>query len=214
MSTERNVKILGAAALALLMAACSTHKAATEVPPPPAQQTTPTPPPAATPQKSESAQPSAASGTNGLDANALPGQNGNTNGANGTNGSDTSGTAGQSGAASSLSVRTFYFDYDSSTLQPADLANLQAQAAYLAKTPAAKLRVEGNCDERGTREYNMALGERRAKAVAAYLTSNGVADSQLEVISFGKEKPADDGHDEAAWAKNRRVELNYTAGQP
>ena len=213
MNTERSVKILGVLTLALVMAACATHKAETDNPPPPAATTT-APAKPATPASSssnESAEASAAAGANGLQANNLPGNDasasGKGNGKSGSNGADDSGATG-------LAAHTFYFDYDSSALQSADTANLQAHAAYLAKTPAARLRVEGHCDERGTREYNMALGERRAKAVAAFLTSNGASADQLSVISYGKEKPAVDGHDDAAWAKNRRVELSYTAGQP
>lgn len=120
--------------------------------------------------------------------------------------------ANQAGAA--LNTRTFYFDYDSNAIQASDYDALKAHAAYLAKNSSAHVRVEGNADERGTREYNMALGERRAKAVAAFLTSNGASSSQLTVVSYGKEKPANDGHDEAAWSKNRRVELSYSANKP
>lgn len=113
-----------------------------------------------------------------------------------------------------LKVRTVYFDYDQSSLQDTDLAVLKAHASYLAKHADAKVRLDGHADERGTPEYNMALGERRANAVALFLKTNGVKDSQLETVSFGEEKPAVDGHDEAAWAKNRRVEIDYTAGNP
>ena len=72
-----------------------------------------------------------------------------------------------------------------------------------------KVRLEGNTDERGTREYNLALGERRANAVKAYLVAQGVSPSQIEVVSYGEEKPVDPGHNEAAWAKNRRVQIVY-----
>lgn len=113
-----------------------------------------------------------------------------------------------------LGIRTFYFDYDSSSLQSSDLDALKAHAAYLAKNPSARISVQGHADERGTREYNMALGERRAKAVAAFLSSNGAKSSQLSTVSYGKEKPAVEGHDDASWAKNRRVELDYTAAKP
>lgn len=116
--------------------------------------------------------------------------------------------------AADTSVRVVYFDYDSSDLKANGQQVLQAHAAWLNQHPDAHVRVEGNADERGTREYNIALGERRAKSVAAYLNSNGVGDGQLTIISYGKEKPAVEGHDESAWSKNRRVELHYTAGQP
>jgi peptidoglycan-associated lipoprotein len=116
--------------------------------------------------------------------------------------------------AALLDTRVFYFDFDSSTIHDGDMDGLKAHAAFLSQHPAARVQVNGHTDERGTREYNMALGERRAKAVAAFLTANGAKASQLDVVSYGKEKPAVEGHDEAAWAKNRRVELVYTADKP
>ncbi len=116
--------------------------------------------------------------------------------------------------ASQLGLRTFYFDFDSSSLSSNDYTALKAHAAYLAKNGSARVKLAGHADERGTREYNMALGERRAKAVAAFLSSNGAKSSQLNTVSYGKEKPAAEGHDEESWAKNRRVELEYTAGNP
>lgn len=116
--------------------------------------------------------------------------------------------------AASLGIRTFYFGFDSSELSSADYNALKAHAAYLSKNTSARVTVAGHADERGTREYNMALGERRAKSVAAFLNSNGVSTAQINTVSFGKEKPAVEGYDEESWAKNRRVELDYTAGKP
>ncbi|MEQ9511076.1 MAG: OmpA family protein, partial [Alloalcanivorax xenomutans] len=89
-----------------------------------------------------------------------------------------------------------------------------AHATYLKNNANAKLRLEGHADERGTREYNVALSERRAQAVQKFLRVQGVSSSQLEVVSYGEEKPAAFGHSEMDWAKNRRVELNYVAGRP
>jgi peptidoglycan-associated lipoprotein len=106
-------------------------------------------------------------------------------------------------------VRTFYFDFDQYTLKAEAQAPLAAHAAFLAANPSAKIRIEGHCDERGTTEYNMALGERRAKAVERFLTINGVSAGQLEVVSYGEERPVDAGHDESAWAKNRRAYIEY-----
>ena len=100
-----------------------------------------------------------------------------------------------------------YFDYDSSALDSSDKDILNRQAAWLKTNAALTVTVEGHCDERGTREYNMALGERRGKAVADYLTMQGVSSSQLEVVSFGEERPAVEGDGEAAYSKNRRVEI-------
>ena len=97
------------------------------------------------------------------------------------------------------------FDYDKSELTEEGRRTSQAVADYMKKNPKAKLLVEGHCDERGTSEYNMALGERRAAAVMTYLVSLGVSKGTLSTVSFGKEKPLDPGHDEGAWAKNRRA---------
>ncbi|HNL36324.1 MAG TPA: peptidoglycan-associated lipoprotein Pal, partial [Agitococcus sp.] len=104
--------------------------------------------------------------------------------------------------------------YDSSDLNGDDLKILQAHANYLSQNPQAKVLLSGHADERGTREYNMALGERRANAVQAFLNSNGARGGQLDTVSYGKEKPINDGHDEAAWADNRRVEIIYKANAP
>lgn len=105
--------------------------------------------------------------------------------------------------------RTFYFDFDQASLSRRDLAVLQMHAAFLRDFPDRSVVVEGHCDERGTREYNLALGERRANAVTGFLTSSGVRAAQLESVSYGEERPADPGHSEGAWARNRRAELIY-----
>lgn len=106
-------------------------------------------------------------------------------------------------------IRTFYFDFDQSTVKSDSRAALSAHAAFLSANPAVKVLLEGHCDERGTKEYNIALGESRAKAVARFLKVNGVSDAQIETISYGEERPADAGHNEAAWTKNRRVFIEY-----
>ena len=97
------------------------------------------------------------------------------------------------------------FDFDKSEVKEDGRKTCQVVADYLKKNPKAKLQIEGHCDERGTAEYNMALGERRATAVMTYLVSLGVSKAALSTVSFGKEKPLDPGHDEEAWAKNRRA---------
>jgi peptidoglycan-associated lipoprotein len=97
------------------------------------------------------------------------------------------------------------FDFDKSVVREDGRKTSQAVADYLKKNPRAKMLIEGHCDERGTSEYNMALGERRATAVMTYLVSLGVPSAELSTVSFGKEKPLDTGHDEGAWAKNRRA---------
>ncbi len=117
-------------------------------------------------------------------------------------------------AALQTAATTFYFDFDQSTLRSSDRDILQLHASYLSSNSDAAVRLEGYADERGTREYNVALGERRANAVMKFLVVNGVSASQIDVVSYGEENPVDPGHYEAAWAKNRRVELSYTSGRP
>ena len=97
------------------------------------------------------------------------------------------------------------FDFDKSELTEDGRRTSQAVADYMKKHPKATLQIEGHCDERGTAEYNMALGERRATAVMTYLGSLGVPKAALSTVSFGKEKPLDPGHNDGAWAKNRRA---------
>jgi peptidoglycan-associated lipoprotein len=102
-----------------------------------------------------------------------------------------------------------HFDYDSDALSAPDMDLLKKHAGFIRANPRAAVRLEGHTDERGTQEYNMALGERRAKAVAVFLQSNGVDVRQVEVISYGELKPVVDSGDEAAMAQNRRVEIVY-----
>lgn len=100
---------------------------------------------------------------------------------------------------------TIYFDTDRYNIDSADQAALAAQAAWLQKYPAKRATIEGHCDERGTREYNLALGERRANAAKNYLVSLGIDASRVTTVSYGKERPVALGSDEASWAKNRRA---------
>ena len=105
--------------------------------------------------------------------------------------------------------RTFYFEFDQARLSERDLRVLAMHAEYLRDFRNRSVLIEGHCDERGTREYNLALGERRAQAVRRYLATAGVRASQIEIVSFGEERPADAGHDESAWSKNRRAVMAY-----
>jgi len=100
-----------------------------------------------------------------------------------------------------------YFDFDKSELKPAARANLAKKAGWLQGNPDFSVRIEGHCDERGTNEYNLALGERRANAARKYLNLLGVSGGRLSIISYGEEKSADLGHNEDAWARNRRDEF-------
>lgn len=109
--------------------------------------------------------------------------------------------------AATLSADTVYFDYDKSAIKSGEVSKISAVADYLKGHPQADLKVEGHCDERGTEEYNRALGERRALSIRERLVNAGISGDRITTVSFGEEKPADPGHDEAAWAKNRRGEF-------
>jgi peptidoglycan-associated lipoprotein len=108
-----------------------------------------------------------------------------------------------------LAKRVIYFDFDKSDIKPEFADIVSAHAEYLANHPNVSVTLEGNCDERGTREYNIALGERRANSVKRMLTLQGVSASQIRTVSYGEERPAALGHDESAWSLNRRVEFVY-----
>jgi peptidoglycan-associated lipoprotein len=108
-----------------------------------------------------------------------------------------------------LAKRSIYFDYDSYEIAPAGRALIEEHGKYLRAHPGATVRLEGHADERGGREYNLALGQKRADAARRAMQLLGAEERQMESISFGKEKPAAQGHDEASWAKNRRVDVNY-----
>lgn len=110
---------------------------------------------------------------------------------------------------SPLAKRIIYFDFDSDQVKADSLETVNAHAQYLANNPQQKTRLEGHGDERGSREYNLALGERRAQTVRRLLQLQGVLDDQIEIISYGEELPAAPGHDERSWALNRRVEIVY-----
>lgn len=187
MLISRNSRILAAVVLALGLAACTTKKPAT----------------------GDGAAAEQGAGGNGASASA-----GGLGGGLGSEALGGGANGGANGATAPLSVLVFRFDYDSADVMPQDYNALKAHAQHLRRNTSARILVGGHTDERGTREYNMALGERRAKAVAAFLTSNGAAPTQLEVVSYGEEKPVSMGESEAAWAENRRVELQYTTGKP
>ena len=138
----------------------------------------------------------------------------------GTGGATTSGsTAGGVGGTATgnplhdphsvLSKRSVYFDFDSYVVKDDYKPLIEAHAKYLQATRAARMTIQGNCDERGSREYNIALGQRRADTVKRMMELYGATDAQIETVSFGKEKPKNPGHDEAAWAENRRDDMTY-----
>ena len=143
-----------------------------------------------------------ASNTNGGLDSSSPG---NGTAIDGTSGSTSS--ANDPSLAAAMKSNIVYFAYDSSELSPEGLAVVDAFGKYLSANSGSKLRLEGHADERGSREYNIALGERRAIAVQSALIARGAGPSQLSIISYGEERPAVPEHTEAAYAKNRRVEI-------
>lgn len=133
----------------------------------------------------------------------------------GTHGPDNGGkyTVDSLDSDSCLRQRVVYFDFDRSEIRPEFQAAVACHAAYLHQFSGARVTLEGNADERGTREYNLGLGERRGNAVSSALGAAGAASSQLNVVSYGEERPVCKDHSEGCWQKNRRVEIVYSAKQ-
>ena len=146
---------------------------------------------------------SGSTATQGSETGAAPGEGGVGEGRDlpGASGSPTGGPAGVG--------NVIYFDFDRSDIRPEYAALISSHAKFLAASSNIKIRIEGHTDERGSREYNIALAERRAQAVRLALTLQGAGDAQLTTVSYGEERPAVAGGDEAAYEKNRRVELVY-----
>ncbi|HUP31299.1 MAG TPA: peptidoglycan-associated lipoprotein Pal [Usitatibacter sp.] len=108
-----------------------------------------------------------------------------------------------------LSKRSVFFEYDCNAVKDEYRGMVQAHSRYLSDQRDSRVRIEGNCDERGSREYNLALGQRRAEAVKKVMTVLGVPDGRIETTSYGEEKPVATGHDEQSWAQNRRADIKY-----
>lgn len=170
------------AGAAAVLAACATPK-----PPPPAAPPPPPPPPPAAPPPPRPAPPPVAQAPVG----PIPGS--------------------MQDFVVNVGDRV-YFDYDKFTVRSDAEPILSAQAAWLGRYPSVNVRIEGNADERGTREYNLALGARRANSIKDFLVGHGVAATRIETVSFGKEKPIDAGETEEAYAKNRNGHTAITAG--
>ena len=147
---------------------------------------------------------SGANGANSGSSNANSADGAQTYGAN-----DQSGVSGTNQALVAPANQTYHFDFDKSDIQPGDMASIQAQSNYLASHPNAKVELDGNTDSRGSREYNVALGWRRARSVAQTMEQFGVNKSQLVLVSYGQEKPVALGDTEQDYALNRRVDLKY-----
>lgn len=127
----------------------------------------------------------------------------------GTDDGSTSGFSALDDPQSPLSVRVIYFEYDSSEIRSEYRSAIEAHAAYLSQNADTTVTLEGHADERGSREYNLALGERRAQSIKQQMLLLGAASSQIRLVSYGEERPEVDGHDEASWQQNRRVEILY-----
>ncbi len=115
-------------------------------------------------------------------------------------------------AVRTMLATLIHFDYDKSNIRPEDASILDQKVAILQANPNLRIRVSGHCDERGSDEYNLALGNRRATATKQYLVSHGIEAARIETVSYGEERPLAQGHDEAAWAQNRRDEFEIVAG--
>lgn len=150
----------------------------------------------------------ASASTSGLNNGAGLNAQGMPNGMNAGNAGDIG--SGEYNDPNSPQAKVVYFMLDSSEVQPDFVPVVIAHAQYLVANPSIHIILEGNSDERGSREYNVALGEQRASSVANMMKSHGVADSQLQTVSYGEEKPVAMGNDESAWEQNRRVEIVYT----
>jgi peptidoglycan-associated lipoprotein len=122
-------------------------------------------------------------------------------------------SAGSKADFAAKSTDRVYFDYDQYNLDAEDIRALQGQASWLKQYARARVQIEGNADERGTREYNIALGARRADSVASYLKSQGIDGSRVTTVSFGKDRPIDPGHEESAWSRNRNAYTNVVTDQ-
>ena len=109
-----------------------------------------------------------------------------------------------------LSFATIYFDFDKSDIKPEQRDAINRNAQLMSRYNTVRIRIEGHCDERGTEEYNMALGQRRADSVERYLTDYGISSSRITTVSYGEMRPVDSEHNEAAWSKNRRGEIIIT----
>jgi peptidoglycan-associated lipoprotein len=159
--------------------------------------------------KSEQRVPKTAEAVAGDSISGLQQNGAQASGANAANAATVGDTEGSSASAPAGVARLIYFDFDSSEIRPEFVPVIASHARALARNASVRVRLEGHTDERGSPEYNIGLGERRAQAVRRALMLQGVTDAQVATVSYGEERPAVPGQDEAAWAKNRRVEFIY-----
>lgn len=173
-------------ALAALLGACSNTPVATPAPAAKPVSTAPAPRPATAPAPAAAAKPAPASTVTTV---SLP--------------------AYLDPKSDIFTARSVYFDFDKALVKPEFSSLVERHGRFLASNPNVSIRIEGNTDERGSAEYNLALGQKRAEAVRQALKIYGVKETQMEAISWGSEKPKVAGHDESAWAQNRRADLQY-----
>ena len=191
MTRRANVPVLLAVLLTIGIGACSKKTPPVARPMPPPSATTNTPPPSPPPPPSPVAEPVP------VPPEPLT--------------EDTIGSKSLDDLNRDSPLKPLLFELDSSEVSAEGQQLLQANAAVLKKYPTWQVTIEGHCDERGTAEYNLALGERRALSAKTYLVSLGIAADKVRIVSYGKEFPFDAGHDDAAWAKNRRAHFVITA---
>jgi peptidoglycan-associated lipoprotein len=149
------------------------------------------------------------SGTGGASSGATTSGTGGGNVSGSQTGTGNRGVNPLRDPSSPLSKRAVYFDFDSFVVKDEYKPTIEAHARYLQQNRSARMTIQGNTDERGSREYNIALGQKRADAVKRMMTLLGAQEQQIETVSFGKEKPRGSGHDESSWAENRRDDMVY-----
>ena len=189
-------RLIALFAVAFFVAACET-----------ASQTTTDSAADSTASSSSSTASASGSSSSGSSGSSSTSSSGSSSSGSSSSSASSSAAAGTDSAADKLASigNTVYFSYDSAALDGNSQATLYRQAAFLNGNPSLTVTIEGHCDERGTREYNLALGERRAAAARDYLLAQGVDPARIKVISYGKERPAMAGSNEESWAKNRRA---------
>ena len=189
-------RLIALFAVAFFVAACET-----------ASQTTTDSAGDSTASSSSSTASASGSSSSGSSGSSSTSSSGSSSSGSSSSSASSSAAAGTDTAADKLASigNTVYFSYDSAALDGNSQATLYRQAAFLNGNPSLTVTIEGHCDERGTREYNLALGERRAAAARDYLLAQGVDPARIKVISYGKERPAMAGSNEESWAKNRRA---------
>ena len=197
---DRSLRFFAVAAFAAMLAACQTTPSGQSGAPVETRT-------AAAGGAAGSGASTAGAGQSGVSGSGAAGQSGASGSGSGAGGSTAGGRNPLKDPANVLSKRSVYFDFDSFSVKEEFRPLLEANAKALAANRAKRMSLEGHTDERGGSEYNLALGQKRAEAVARQMVLLGAADNQLEPVSFGKERPAVQGGGESAWAQNRRVEL-------